>query len=693
MDPMLERLNKIFPNSGFVKVEKYDPKLWEGKEYDSHLDFKAPMNKWASNPLDYEEATQAVKDGYRIGWVIPEGVCCIDVDNQEVADSSDYILKVLDKEGVKYNWNRSFHGVHLIFRDPKKVQNAAVKVKCGLNIIIDTRANKKGYIVLPVNDPHREWGVWSDVQDNLPAYLRPIGKDNTPPFIGLVDGDGRNDTIFKWKTKLVQSKQLNSEEIEHTLKLINECLFGVPMTNKELSSISEPKKEYKEKAKNKADKESPGNAWANELLSRYDIITMGDQFYIYEDNYYKPIAIKDMESIIHKELGENIEPNVWDTIKRFVSAKTQVDPEDVDKNWDQIACKNGILNVVAGELTLANKNDFNTIHIPWRWNNDPEPSSSIIEFMAQISGGDLNKIQFLYEIVGYCLLKRNLYRKFFIFQGPGGTGKSTFQRLISKLVGEQNCAYIGLNNFDNDYFLAKLPNKLVNLDDDAVDGKALDDAGRFKSVTAGERITARPIREAPRDFIPFCTCIFNCNRLPRIMDTTTGLYSRIIIIELNNVIKKPIPKFEEMLTDKDMEYFLYKSVKAIGEVIERNGFTINSTSEALLQRFKCRQSGVNEWLFDSGIRIRDLHNKRCQVIYSQYVAWCAMNGYKNVQTINTFKEEVAAAMGMTVDLLQDENKSAFFGFYCKELVEFDIKDDTPKDVRDAYEKIMERRPF
>lgn len=692
MDAMFERLNKIFPDSGFVKIEKYDPKLWEGKEYDSHLDFKAPMNKWASNPLDYEEACIAIEEGYRIGWVIPEGVCCIDIDNQEVSDSSDYIIKVLDSQGVKYNWNKSFHGLHLIFRDPKKTQTAEVKVKCGLNLVIDTRANKKGYIVLPVNDPHREWGVWADVQDVLPCYLRPIGKDNTPPFIGLVDGDGRNDTIFKWKTKLTQSKKLNSEEIDLTLKMINEHLFGVPMTNKELNSISEPKEGYKDKRK-RGEKESLGNMWANELLSRYDIITMGDQFYIYEDNYYKPISNKDMEVLIHKELGENIEPFLWDIIKRFVSAKTQVDPEDVDKNWDQIACKNGVLNIVAGELTLANKNEFNTIHIPWRWNPDPEPSSSIIEFMAQISGGDANKIQFLYEVAGYCLLKRNLYRKFFIFQGPGGTGKSTFQRLITKLVGEQNCSYIGLNNFDNDYFLAKLVNKLVNLDDDAVDGKSLDDSGRFKSVTAGERITARPIREAPRDFIPFCTCIFNCNKLPRIMDTTTGLYSRIIIVELNNVIKKPIPKFEEMLTDKDMEYFLYKAVKAIGEVIERNGFTINTTSQALLQRFKCRQSAVNEWLFDTGMKMRDVHGKRCQTLYTQHVAWCAMSGYKHVVPLNSFKEEVAAAMGVTVDLLRDGDGPAYFGFFCLELKGLKIDENTPQDIKDEYEKIMERTPF
>ena len=70
MDPMFERLNKIFPNSGFVKIEKYDPKLWEGREYDSHLDFKAAMTKWASSPMDYEEAIEVIKEGYRIGQTV-----------------------------------------------------------------------------------------------------------------------------------------------------------------------------------------------------------------------------------------------------------------------------------------------------------------------------------------------------------------------------------------------------------------------------------------------------------------------------------------------------------------------------------------------------------------------------------------------------------------------------------------------
>ena len=688
MDAMLERLNRIFPNSGFVKIEKYDPKLWEGKEYDSHLDYKSALNKWGSNPLSFEEACAAADEGFRIGWVVPKGYCVIDVDNRECPESEEYILKILDHEKVKYNWNKTFHGIHILFRDPKETQGAEVKVKCGLNFVIDTRANKKGYIVLPTNDPHREWGTWSDVVDDVPKYMISIGKNNTEAFVGMGDGDGRNDAIFKWKTILTQCKKLNSEDIDQCLRLINDHVFAVPMTNKELTSISEPKESYKNK-KQKGEHVSLANTLANELLSRYDIITMGDQFYTYAENYYKPMSEIDLECLIHKELGEDIEPGTWDQIKRFIVAKTQVHAEDVDKNWDQIACKNGILNVVSGTLTLPTKNDYNTIYIPWRWNDDPPMSQAIHNFMIQLSGGDGNKIQFLYEVVGYCLLKRNLYRKFFIFQGPAGTGKSTFQRLITKLVGIQNVSFIGLNNFDNDYFLAKLPNKLVNLDDDAVDGKALDDSGRFKSVTAGERITARPIRESPRDFIPFCTCVFNCNKLPRIMDTTTGMYDRLIIVELNNVVKNRIPKFEEMLSEKDMEYFLYKAVKAIGEVIERGSFTINSTSESLLKRFKCRQSGINEWLFDTDKKIKDFHKEKCLKSFQEYTAWCAMCGYKTVQQINTYKEEVAAAMGMTVEMLEDANGNRYMGFFCKEVIE-NPRDDVEKKIN---EEILGRRPF
>ena len=60
------------------------------------------------------------------------------------------------------------------------------------------------------------------------------------------------------------------------------------------------------------------------------------------------------------------------------------------------------------------------------------------------------------------------------------------------MVGENNRARVGIDKMDADYYLATLLSKLVNIDDDAVDGrKVLENTGRFKSLVSGNEITVR----------------------------------------------------------------------------------------------------------------------------------------------------------------------------------------------------------
>ena len=35
MDEMFARLNRIYPNSGYVRIPRYNPQQWETREYDS----------------------------------------------------------------------------------------------------------------------------------------------------------------------------------------------------------------------------------------------------------------------------------------------------------------------------------------------------------------------------------------------------------------------------------------------------------------------------------------------------------------------------------------------------------------------------------------------------------------------------------------------------------------------------------
>ena len=654
MDQNLARLNRIYPNSKYVLIPKYNPEQWKDREYDSAYDNKASINNWKTKPLDYDTAQKRVGEGYRVGWIVPKGLVIIDIDNKDDGNSQECIEKLLKKFEVKYSYNYTSKGIHILLQDPSNSIKSDSRSKCSLNIVIDTRANETGYIILPCNDPHREWGQWNDFVENIPYFLLPITKDKTPSFIGMTEGDGRNNALFKWRTVLEKTGKLQEIEIEKSIRIINENLFATAMSNNELFKTV-LKERDKQRTSDLLEKKNPYNEIAEDIISKFDIISLGLNFYMFNGIYYKPVQEVDIEKLIHFEISKSLGDSARKEIVKFLRIKTQVNSDEFDKDWYKIATKTGILNLVTGEITVPTKADINTIYIPYEYDDDPPYSPRIDQFMKDIAGGDVIKMQFLYQIAGYCLLKKNLFSKFFIFKGEGGTGKSTFMELIHKMVGgDINCSHIGLADFDKDYYLATLLSKLVNIDDDVVDGKVLENTGRFKSVISGNIISVRQIYKEVMSFVPYVTCMFSCNKLPRIMDKTSGLFRRMVIISLNNKIKTPDPLFMQKVTTEDMQYFLFKSVDGIMKAIEQGRFMINDSEEQLLNQFKRRQSPLHEWLYENDICLEDLVDKPCMSLYNQFIAWCENNGYKKTMTAFTFKEDISTLYDMSMDGVKNE---------------------------------------
>ena len=56
MEEMLHTINKLYPNSGYVQIRKYDEDLWANREYDSKFENKAPLTQWRTQPLTFEQA-------------------------------------------------------------------------------------------------------------------------------------------------------------------------------------------------------------------------------------------------------------------------------------------------------------------------------------------------------------------------------------------------------------------------------------------------------------------------------------------------------------------------------------------------------------------------------------------------------------------------------------------------------------
>ena len=663
MNEQLAKLNRQYPNSSFVLIPKYDPSAWENKKYDSHLDFKAAMNKWKSNPLDIDDAQKAAEEGFRIGWVVPKGYVIVDVDNVDDDQAQECIEKLLEKWEVHYSYNYTSRGIHMLFKDSTCNIKSNSRQKCGINIMIDTRANNTGYIVLPINDPHRQWGKWTDVVEEIPYFLKPVMNDNTESFIGMVDGDGRNSALFKWRTKLECTHKLKDEEIEKCIRIINEFEFETPMANSELFKTVLRQREPIKQPVDPKEKMNYYNKIAEELCDKFDLISRGDRIYKFNGVYYKLLSILDCERLIHFEISKNLSKAARTEIINFLRIKINVPEEELDKEWFKIACKNGVINLVTGELQIPSKSEYNTIFIPWNYNMDPPYSPRIDQFMKDLTDGDPIKMTFLYQIAGYTMLKNNLFSKFFIFRGEGGTGKSTFTNLISKMLGDENCSHVALNEFDKDYHLASTCGRLANIDDDVMDNRPLEYTGKFKSIVSGEKILVRQIYAEPMEFTSFTTLMFSCNKLPKIMDKTTGLYRRMVLIELNHKVKHPDLLFMERVTEQDMEYFLFKCVEAIKIALEEGHFRIVQSEQALLDVFRRRQSPLIEWLYEHGFCLKDFVNKRCMTMYRQFRDWLDNNGYKGQMSMFSFKEELMALFDLDVGFIslnEDETPTQCF---------------------------------
>lgn len=675
VDEYLEQLNKYYPDSYYVKINKYDPEKFKDRDYNSKYDDKSPMNKWQEGTFKFEDAKKWVEEGGRIGWRPPAGVCVIDIDGRNEYEedykpgftnpqnTAEIIKKILDEKEILYSYMHTFHGTHFIFRNEQQNIKTVQHVKCALNLDVDSRANESGYIILPPNDPYRSWGTLREFVDEVPFWLKPVStlSKDKKNFVGMGNGDGRNDSLFRWKGSLIASKAFSEKECAEACSMINQYIFATPMEAKELSSVV---RETKTQSRDNSPKPNKLNLYAEEFLSQYNLISYGDRFYRFTGQHYKKLEDIEVEQLIHQSISPDLSSSQRKEIMKFLILKTQVSIDKFDAEPFQIACANGLLDITAPSLRPASAADINTIYIPWNYNSDPQPSPLIDSFMNTLSStrmgnGDVIpnpiKKQFLYEIAGYCLLKKNIYAKFFLFQGKAGSGKSTFQELIRKLVGYQNCSEVSLSDFDQPYSLATLEGKLVNLDDDAADRKTLENTGKFKSTIAGNAIQVRQIFTAPITIVPFVTCIVNCNKLPRIKDDTGGLYRRMIILELSNVIRNPDPLFMSKITSLDMEYFLFKSVEAINHVYKTGKFSIMHSDQELLAKFKCRQSSMNEWIYEANIQLRDIHNAPCYKLYNEFVAWAKDNNYQSMPSIFTFKEDIVSLYN--VDVASSENET------------------------------------
>lgn len=626
-----EQFNLAFPNSTYREVHPpYTGDTSTPEGMSAYQKTKSPIGTMVYTFNQIKDTPN------RVGWIVPKDYVVVDIDN---LNDARIVYEILSTKNANFAYMKGMKGGHFIFKNDRDVGNGA-KYMTSLGITIDTRAKEKGYIILPHNDPVRQWGTITNEVDPIPFYLTPLKglKPLEKSFVGMGEGDGRNDSLLKHFFNLKDyAKEIDLDEKIASIRLINSHLFKSPIEEKELQGtvlrdaiVNKPNKEERKK--------DDLEELAAQIIEDKQIISSNGTVYIYNGKYYRPMSDDELERVVHDEYSSKLLEKTRKEVIKFVKLKSWISPDRLNEHWNCIVVKNGILNISEMKLYPHSPLSYNTIYVNHNYNDTPQYSQMIDGFFNQISQNEEDKKLLLTEMAGYCFIRRNIFQKFFICFGEGSTGKSTYLTLIKELVGGDNTSYLSLANLEDTYYPAELFGKLVNLGDD-IAFKRLEDASMLKKLVSGERIMAQQKYKQPISFNNFAKIIFSTNKLPNVSDRTTGFYRRLVLLEINKKITKPDPFFLDKLTEADYEYLFYEAIKAIRAAIGRNALTECASAVRHLQAFKTSQSSVLTYLSDMSYTAERFQGKSCSEAFAEYKNYCEECGHKLVTKVN-FKSEI-----------------------------------------------------
>lgn len=639
MSDELIKFNEMFPNSKYREINpQYTGPMETAEDKENYQKSKRPLN---SKLLSFEEIKNTSN---RIGWWVPKEYIVIDIDNK---NNAKIVFDILKARNVKFSYMTGRKGGHFIFKNKRKIPSISAGQACSLGITVDVRCNEKGYIILPENDTDRRWGNITNDLDDVPFYLVPLKDFKVlTEFNGMGEGSGRNDALLKHMLTLIDyAKALKIDEKVESIKIINQFLFSKPIPEDELNKTILREEIVNKEQQEKPEKKCYEEQLACKIVKEQQLISANDVSYIYTGKYYKPMRDNALlEKIIHESYNANLKYNQRQEVIKFIKLKTHVESKELNKNWRDIVFRNGVLDLNTMELRPHTPDEYNTTYIDINFVREAPYSSRIDTFFNQLSGGDIETKTLLYEIIGTTLVRRNIFSKFFICYGQGQTGKSTYLRLIAKVLGPDNTSYLALNDLEEQFMPINLFGKLANLGDDIP--YFIRETANLKKLVTGEEFEAQVKHKDSVHFSNFATFVFTTNSLPEVTDRSSGFYRRFMIVELNNKVENPDPFFFERLTEQDYEYLLWKSINALLDAMKRNKLTETADSLIKLEEYRTEQSSVLMFLREFEYDRKVLDHRPCMDLYTEYDAYCRDTGFKPLKKVK-FDKEVCEELRMS----------------------------------------------
>ena len=595
-----------------------------------------------------------VKNLEGFGGVLADDTILIDIDD---AEQSEILMNIVEEYQLDCRVYCTSRGRHFLFKNHSITRNRThVPLAVGLtaDIKLGTRSS---YEVIKIDGEERfiEWDIEEGgTYQEVPKWLFPVR--TAVDFLDMDAGDGRNQALFNYILTLT-SNDFSVDDTRECIRILNRFVLKEPLSDDELEVIL--RDEAFQKPVFFCDKTFLFDRFATWLKNNENVVSISNQLHIYQDGIYQ-VGYKAIETAMISQI-----PNLKKTQRREVLEYMElIADEKAQADARYIAFRNGVLDIVTGQMQPFSPDLVITNQIPWDYN--PEAYSELADdTLNKLACGDQPIRALLEECIGYCFYRRNELGKAFILTGDKSNGKSTFLDCVKAILGDGNISALDLKELGDRFSTSMMFGKLANIGDDIGDDFLQgSQVATFKKVVTGNRIKAERKGQDPFEFNPYVKLLFSANDIPRMKDKTGAVLRRLVIIPFYARFPKYLPSGEidpdynpyikyQLVEQSSVEYLIRVGVEGLKRIIENNEFTKSEKVAEQIDEYENENNPIKAFIDECGVEM--IEDEPTGDVYSRYQVFCADCGMQPMSK-GVFSKQINKRLGFETSVTRVGDK-------------------------------------
>lgn len=321
-------------------------------------------------------------------------------------------------------------------------------------------------------------------------------------------------------------------------------------------------------------------------------------------------------------------------------------------------CTYDVLNDTVVEPTPSM---FIIATLPVELNMDA-PRNEADEFLESVADNDPDTLQAMKEVIGACMCSRRVLSQSPMLIGRAGgasgkasNGKSTYLNWLRSILGTENVSSLDIATLGQRFQAGRVVGKLANLGDDIPDGFLRgDELSMFKKLVTGDAIYTDVKNGEGFEFRPSASMVFSMNAVPRLQDTTDGVFRRLAFIPFRRRFSPGTDGYDPNIAAKlakpeVMERGALLGLMALGELIRRGSLTPIPDMMAEVEEVKQDNDSVTRWIFEECITGDDVNATPTSTVFKRYADWCSDSGERNPCSLRTFSSRMTNIQALYAD--------------------------------------------